>query len=490
MDSAKALRRALAKGKANLAVQLIAAGACFHLDVLSDDELRAGILLALGLNPWWRKESEEFLRAVDAARSTITPHGTGLLEHLVQVLSEDETPANRALAALSLGILCADLDSLPLGEAVGMHQDLVDRGMFALYRTSGNQYQSVELSLSQIPAFHERHSTDQDPRIVAALREALDDAGEVLLDPQWKHSPALDLALGLLMSNLQGRTIAKELRKGELGARTWITRYPVAAAAALGLILLNDETSAAAIVDMGERFGGGWEGYGYAGLYKLAYDIGWDEIADRLESQARQSAGHSSLTVEEICAGKSWNWAVDCLRALGIEPSDVLEVPGRDGLRKLSDADAAALGGVSTIVNRHATPEFAKSFIYIQPEIPSHLLTNALDGYAEGVVSEAVVVQVDTTIRGTGKSGLIVTPTRLYAHEPGNTWQVPLDEIYAVELRRRRLRINNNSIVLSGNRSANEAFLCMLRELAGGAATDEDRPMPHEAGDERSDDSP
>jgi hypothetical protein len=159
-------------------------------------------------------------------------------------------------------------------------------------------------------------------------------------------------------------------------------------------------------------------------------------------------------------------------------------------LFELSVADEAALGGVRTIVNRHATPEFAKSRIYVQPEIPSHVLSTALDSYAEGVCSEAVVVQIDTTIRGTGKSGVIVTPTRLYAHEPGNTWQVPLDEIHALQLKRRSLRIDNNSIVLVSNGAANEAFVCMLRELVDGAATERDRPMSHEACDERSNDSP
>jgi hypothetical protein len=159
-------------------------------------------------------------------------------------------------------------------------------------------------------------------------------------------------------------------------------------------------------------------------------------------------------------------------------------------LFELSVADEAALGGVRTIVNRHATPEFAKSRIYVQPEIPSHVLSTALDSYAEGVCSEAVVVQIDTTIRGAGKSGVIVTPTRLYAHEPGNTWQVPLDEIHALQLKRRSLRIDNNSIVLVSNGAANEAFVCMLRELVDGAATERDRPMSHEACDERSNDSP
>jgi hypothetical protein len=72
--------------------------------------------------------------------------------------------------------------------------------------------------------------------------------------------------------------------------------------------------------------------------------------------------------------------------------------------------------------------------VYLAPNIPMHKLNNALNTYADTSVSpEQVILLIDDTVFGSGKTGLLVTATDLYIKEGfGGSRNIALNEINSI----------------------------------------------------------
>ncbi|HSL58229.1 MAG TPA: DUF2510 domain-containing protein [Acidimicrobiales bacterium] len=105
--------------------------------------------------------------------------------------------------------------------------------------------------------------------------------------------------------------------------------------------------------------------------------------------------------------------------------------------------------------------------VFLAPHVPERRLAGALGGYARGVDPADVVVLVDSSLRGNGKTGMVLTGDRLVAHEVMQTRELGLDELGEVSTSGSRLRVDGTDLVLAGSTETAEALAALLRDLAG-----------------------
>ncbi len=424
-------------------------------------ELRTALVLLVGLDPWPAEASPERSDLLDTIRALIQPTGQQLVTSLLRVLGEDPSPDHRALAANVLGLLHADYRQF---EAKG----LLDHYLLEFKFASGGRFVGHRLSARDLRDARRgapQPALTPDALVIEALRTALRDEGDVSLDPAFSALPCLDLDVALLAApgQLEGNAFTCNWHSG------------VSYAAALALLLLGDHEGVAAAArksaastkrDMG--------GYWRTGFFVLAHQLGCSQLVAEFTQICQQHQTETSVwkrgTHLRACAQAS-------LDLFDVGPPEAIQSSGSSGAADAIEGGDASLGGIQALVDSYAV-ELAKGPVHIRPNIPPELLANALATYARGVAKEEVVLQADSTVRGSGKAGLILTPTTLYAHDVGETWDVPLGEIRTVELKRRSFRVNQRSVGLVPGRAVNQALAALLLDLARWASRPASRTPP------------
>jgi hypothetical protein len=89
--------------------------------------------------------------------------------------------------------------------------------------------------------------------------------------------------------------------------------------------------------------------------------------------------------------------------------------------------------------------------------IPDKLVNNAIKAYASGADKNDVYLLVDTTIFGSAKEGLLVTPTTLYADEKGES---PVKADYA--------DITSTEIVITADTKGNDDYANLIIHTKNG----------------------
>jgi hypothetical protein len=112
--------------------------------------------------------------------------------------------------------------------------------------------------------------------------------------------------------------------------------------------------------------------------------------------------------------------------------------------------------------------------LYLAANIPKDKLTNAINACAAMALPEEVVLLYDTSLRGNGKTGVLITGERVHWRNTGSDpSSLRFSEITAVVYRTRflipRLSLNDTEIFLgpeSNNATAAEALAELFRRLA------------------------
>jgi hypothetical protein len=120
--------------------------------------------------------------------------------------------------------------------------------------------------------------------------------------------------------------------------------------------------------------------------------------------------------------------------------------------------------------------------VFFRPDIPKRKLVGAINGYAQGVAEDDVLVLVDNTVFGGAGDGLLVSRDLFAAHdimEP--PVRVPIAEVRDVRLDSgvfagNRIYLNGDRLLATLNLTGKAAIpplVDMLRAIASGAAADE-----------------
>lgn len=110
--------------------------------------------------------------------------------------------------------------------------------------------------------------------------------------------------------------------------------------------------------------------------------------------------------------------------------------------------------------------------VFFKPKYPPKKLANALATYAEGVPTNRVLAILDSSLMGSGKDGILVSPSVLYSHESFQSpQQIQLSDIQTV-----RVGDNGVDIFVNGSKVLNptmvekdaiKLFVEMLCEITG-----------------------
>ena len=315
--------------------QELAKGSKYNYKLLAklSDGIRYAHVILLGLDPWWREDTQERRNLIQQARELIKPEGEELTELLIRILTQDNSVENRVQAALVLGILNADLE---LFEAKG----LMNYPLLAYIDWLGHERL---LCLSDIRSRLNNaiRGGPTDPRVVQALRGALDDSEDIDFDfnSGRRTCPCLYIPIGLLGSEAQLRTIAGKLQKGEPKEQFYLIWHKgVRHAAALSLVLIGDKESARRIVEAGWQTCVGE--YKRTLFFKLAYDIGFNDVAvelARIYMQGKDVGGHFKEFKKGYMEGI---WASECLSVMNDleRVISTLEGEDRDVLKAATEA--------------------------------------------------------------------------------------------------------------------------------------------------------
>jgi len=203
-----------------------------------------------------------------------------LTQVLIDLLGNaSSSAATRALAAITLGVMHADRRLLE-------EKAVLDRPLFEYTRVHGQVATKTTLSLGGFWCLGREVAPDgkPDPRVVDALRRALDYQNTISLEARWMGAHQLDLDLGMLLSPQQARTWEDRRRPWEPKSAVQLGGYPVSTVAALALILIGDRESASRI----PAAAGGIDSSGYAAnVVGLAHYLGWASVVPALAEVVR-----------------------------------------------------------------------------------------------------------------------------------------------------------------------------------------------------------